>query len=72
MILSEGHITEEEKKQFAELTTQTSEWWNKNKEAQAKLQFYENPIFELTELINRRENLHNLVTKLINKPKPAV
>lgn len=33
LVLSEGHITEEEKKQFVEIVTQTSEWWNKSKEA---------------------------------------
>jgi len=30
VVLSEGHITEEEKKQFVELVTSTSEWWNKS------------------------------------------
>ena len=53
LVLSEGHITEEEKKQFVESVTQTSEWWNKSKEAQAKLAPYQDPLFDLAEIEKR-------------------
>ena len=33
LVLSEGHITEEEKKQLAESVTQASEWRPKSREA---------------------------------------
>ena len=72
LVLSEGHITDEEKKQFVELVTSTSEWWNSNKEAQSKLEFYKDPLFTLDELENKRVTLHNFVHKLLNKPKPSV
>jgi hypothetical protein len=32
VVLSEGHITDEEKKHFVELVTGASEWWNNAKE----------------------------------------
>lgn len=72
LVLSESHITEDEKKQFAELVTSTSEWWNKSLENQGKLNFHQDPVIDLVELENRRSNLHNFVHKLLNKPKPSV
>lgn len=72
LVLSEGHITEEEKKQFVESVTSTSEWWNKSKDAQSKLAPYQDPVIDLVDLEKRRTDLYNIVHKLLNKPKPSV
>jgi heat shock protein 4 len=69
-IPDDSHITKEEKEELLKKCQDTVDWFNKAKTAQASVPKNEDPVIDLHELENRKNEVISLGTKILSKPAP--
>lgn len=67
----DSHITQEEKRELLKSCEENSSWLSEAISAQNSQARYEDPVFDLMELDQRKHKLLDLANKTLNKPAPA-